>query len=51
MITSLFYSHVKEVDGIFRSHTFKDGFDQSYRQFGFRIDRVLVIVKITKMAV
>ena len=46
MITSLFYSHVKEVNSIFRSHTFKDGFGQSYRQYGFRIDRVLVMLTI-----
>ena len=46
MITSLFYSHVKEVNSIFRSHTFKDGFGQSYRQYGFRIDRVLVILTL-----
>ena len=46
MITSLFYSHVKEVNSIFRSHTFKDGFGQSYRQYGFRIDRVLVMLTL-----
>ena len=51
MITSLFYSHVKEVNSIFRSHTFKDGFGQSYRQYGFRIDRVLVLLTLCSQSV
>ena len=41
-ITAMFQQHIRSVSDIYRNTEFEDGSGNSYKGFGFRVDRVLV---------